>query len=254
MKLLRTWTIIEMTLLQLFRRQITLILLIVIPTVFFLVVYYTTTDRVVPFKLATVSETTMIEVSERSESLVFIGVAAVGFLASFLALNLVQKNAIVHRRMVLCGYRSWEIFAALFFVLLIMVSLLAIYVSTALNLFFDLNNAYGVFLGMFAAGMVYGSYGLLSGIIIRGELEGILLIVLLANIDAGWLQNPLFYEGAQNKEFIRYLPAWFPSQVSLTAAFTDHLFTKSLLYAMIYGFGLLGIGLLFYIFKMRIFR
>lgn len=248
------YTVTTMSLRQLLRRHIILILFVVIPTVFFLVVHFTTSERIVPFRLSTISENTIVQVSERNESLIFIGVAAVGFLSSFLGLNLVQKNVQVHRRMVLCGYRSWEIFFALFTVLFIMVIFLAVYTGAVLHLFFDPDNVWGVFLGMFGTGIVYGSYGILSGVIIKGELEGILLIVLLANIDAGWLQNPLFYEGAQHKEFIRYLPAWFPSQVSLTAAFSDYSFANSLGYSMLYGFGLMGSGLLLYIFKMRIFR
>ena len=229
-------------------------LLLVIPSLFFWVVDFTTSTRITPFKLATVSEKTYIEVPARDESLIFIGVAAVGFLASFLGLNLVQKNAEVHRRMVLTGYRSWEIFIALFTVLLFTVGLLAIYVGTALQLFFTPHSLAGTLLGIFSAGMVYGSYGILSGVLIRGELEGMLLIVLLANIDAGWLQNPLFYDGAQHQEFIRYLPAWFPSQATLTAAFTSHSFVKSLGLSALYGLGLLLVGLLLYIFKMRLFK
>jgi hypothetical protein len=254
MNMQRTWTMLQAMLLQLSRKHITLVLLVVIPSVFLGVVDLTTTDRKVPFKLATVSEQTFVEVSERHESLVFIGVAAVGFLASFLGLNLVQKNAAVYRRLLLCGYRSWEIFLALACVLFVVVVLLALYVGLAFTLFFDARDFGGVLAGLFAAGLVYGSYGILSGVLIRGELEGILLIVLLANIDAGWLQNPLFYEGAQNKVFIRYLPAWFPSQTTFMAAFTDHNYTGSLGYSLVYGFGLLAAGIVFYMYKMRLFR
>lgn len=254
MKWKRIWSVTEITLLQLIRRRITLVLLLVIPSLFFWVVDFTTSKRISPFKLATVSEETYIEVPARDESLVFIGVATVGFLASFLGLNLVQKNVGVHRRMVLAGYRSWEIFIALFAVLFFTVGLLALYVGLALHLFFTPQNLTGTLLGVFSAGVVYGSYGILSGVLIRGELEGMLLIVLLANIDAGWLQNPLFYDGAQHQEFIRYLPAWFPSQATLTAAFTSHSFVKSLGFSALYGLGLLLVGLLLYTYKMRIFQ
>ncbi len=254
MKFRRILTGFDLTLRQLWRRRITLLLLLVIPSVFYWVVYYTTSERIVPFKLASISEDTLIEVAEQHESLVFIGLAAVGFLASFMGLNLVQKNAGVHRRMVLCGYRPWEIFAALLGVLALAVLVLALYVGGGLCLFFEPENLPGVILGFFAAGMVYGSYGILAGALIQGELEGILLIVLLANIDAGWLQNPLFYEGAQHKEFIRYLPAYFPSQASLTAAFSAFSFKKALAWSALYGCGLLLAGMIFYHFKTKIYR
>lgn len=254
MNLQRIGISIRLTLRQLLRRRITLLLLLVIPSVFYWVVYYTTTQREVFFKLSSISEDTLIEVSERSESMVFIGVAAVGFLASFMGMNLVQKNAMVHRRLVLCGYRSWEIFVSIFAVLALTVLLLAVYVGGALYLFFDPEDFFGVVLGFFAAGMVYGSYGILTGAFVRGELEGILLIVLLANIDAGWLQNPLFYEGAQHQEFIRYLPAYYPLQLSLTTAFSDFGYGKALGFSSLYAAGLMLVGLFFYHLKMRIFK
>lgn len=40
---------------------------------------------------------------------------------------------------------------------------------------------------------MYSCYGLMVGAISLHELEGIFLIVLLANIDVGWLQNPSYY-------------------------------------------------------------
>ncbi len=90
-------------------------------------------------------------------------------------------------------------------------------------------------LGFILIGYVYGCYGLLVGAVFRSELEGILLIVLLTNIDVGWLQNPIFYSEAQNKAIIRWLPAFFPSQSSMISAFTDHSIWKSVLLSICYG-------------------
>ena len=70
---------------------------------------------------------------------------------------------------------------------------------------------------------------------ISGELEGILLIVLLANIDAGWLQNPLFYADAQNQIIIRFLPAFFPSQTAILASFSDYSVTWNIIASFLYG-------------------
>jgi hypothetical protein len=90
------------------------------------------------------------------------------------------------------------------------------------------------------------------GSMIKGELEGILLIVLLVNIDAGWLQNPLFYAGAQHQVIIRYLPAYFPSQTAITASFTDYQGTMASFKSLLYGFVFLLLSMIFFITKMRI--
>ena len=106
--------------------------------------------------------------------------------------------------------------------------------------------------GLALTGFLYGGYGMAVGSMIKGELEGILLIVLLFNIDAGWLQNPLFYAGAQHQVIIRYLPAYFPSQTAITASFTDYPRILASAKSLLYGFGFLILSMLFFINKMRI--
>ena len=38
----------------------------------------------------------------------------------------------------------------------------------------------------------------------------------------GWLQNPIYYAHAQNQVVIRSLPGYWPSQVAMAAAFSEH--------------------------------
>lgn len=243
-----------MTAKEMVRNRFALILLFTIPALFFSLVWLTTGDNPVAFKLASISENTIVEVSSRQESLIFIGVAAVGLLTSFLALNLIQKGADVNQRLVLCGYRPGELLLAKLFVLLCVVVLISCYVGAILLAFFRPRHFPFVVLGFALAGVVHSCYGLLVGAIVRRELEGVLLIVLLVNIDAGWLQNPIYYAEAQNKALIRHLPAYFPSQASIVSAFTDHGMYRPFVGSIIYGSILLFISLLIYFWRMRIKR
>lgn len=243
-----------MTAKELLRRRIVILLLFLIPTLFYAIVALTTTERLIIFKLASVSEDTFVEVSERSESLIFIGIAAVGLLTSFLALTLVQKNDETNRRLILCGYRPPELIVAKLLVLGAVTVLIATFVAGMLPLFFHPEHFAMVVAGFALGGYVYSCYGLLIGSIFRRELEGILFIVLLVNIDAGWLQNPIFYAEAQNKAIIRNLPAYFPSQTSIISAFTDYSSTNPLMWSLIYGTVLLGGAVLIYWWRARIHR
>ena len=109
-----------------------------------------------------------------------------------------------------------------------------------------------VTLGFLLVGFVYGSYGMLIGTIFRGELEGILFIVLLANLDIGWLQNPVFYIAAQNTAFIRSLPSFFPSQVSIVLAFSEYSITHAVCGSIVYGLVFLIMALLIYSLRMQV--
>jgi hypothetical protein len=203
----------------LLRNRLTLSLLIAIPAVFLGAVYLTSGLSDVDFKLAYINK--IIKVKELDLNLIFMAAALVGFLASFYALVLVQKNRQTYRRLLLCGFALPNLLVSYFITQAIVNAILAAYLTGVLSFFFGLNNFFGVFSGLFLMGVVYASYATLVASLVSGYLEGILLIVLLANIDAGWLQNPLFYAGAENQAIIRYLPGFYPSQATLIKAFTN---------------------------------
>lgn len=248
----RIATSVSMILRMLMRRRIVLLLLLVIPAVFLTTVALTTSERLVPFRLASIEEEPYIEVSEEEISMVFFAVATAGFLMSFLGLSLIQKHSAVNRRLVLCGYHPVELLVANFLALIGMILFVGVYVAALSSLFVEMEHPALLVAGLCLSGLVYGCYGLLVGTLIRGELEGILLIVLLVNIDAGWLQNPLFYAEAQNQVIIRYLPAYFPSQTSIIASFTDYGATRPILLSLVYGGLFLALAMLIFFTKMRV--
>lgn len=242
----------KMTLREILRSPLTITLLFVIPLVFFAVVAYTTSSDPVVFGLPAVSDDTLVSVDQRHASLVVIGSAAVGFLAAFLMMTVIQRNAQAHRRLILGGQPVTEVLLAKVLVLGVTAGVVTLFVGLLLRIWFE-PLYWGVTMqGLFAIGIVYGAYGMLVGAIARRDLEGILLVVLLANIDAGWLQNPVYYTNAPNSEFIRTLPAFYPVQAAIIGAFTDHAAGGALLRGVLYSAGLGGAAFLFYALRMRV--
>ena len=133
-----------------------------------------------------------------------------------------------------------------------MIVSIAMYIGILTRLFFSIDHFFLLVIGLVLIGFVYGSYGLLVGSLIKGELEGILLIVLLVNVDAGWLQNPLFYAEAQNQIIIRFLPAYYPSQTAIIASFTDYSAINAIFNSLLYGIIFFAIAMLIFYNKMRI--
>jgi len=247
---------VAMTLRQLLRSRIVLLLLFIVPTLFYAIIILTTTDEAIAFQLGSLpansaGQPVVVQVGKQPEALVFIGLAAVGLLTAFLAMNLVQRQLGATRRLVLCGYRPTELVTAKLVVLVAVIVAISAYVVAALPLFFDPRHMLGVALGFALIGWVYGCYGLLVGALFRRNLEGILFVVLLANIDAGWLQNPIFYADADNQAIIEALPAFFPAQVSMIAAFTDHAVARPAIAALLYGAALLVLALVVFGLRVR---
>ena len=224
---------------DLFRRRIALFLLFVVPALFDAVVLATTASRQIDVTLGSLAEgyettgTSLDQwaaafsddgtrtLDERKLSLVFLGAAAVSFLACFLAFNLVHKRRDVDRRLVLAGYRAHEVLVAKLLVLLFLVALLAVYESLIVSPWVLPKHFGGLTLGFFFGGLIYGCLGMLVGALVRGELEGVFVIVFLTNIDAGWLQNPIYFAHSESKSLIQSLPGYGPIQLAVVNAFTD---------------------------------
>jgi hypothetical protein len=170
----RIYESLSMILWMLFRRRIALILLAIIPVVFLSIVVITTPEKLLPFRLASLNKEVIIEISEKGISLIFLTVASAGFLVSFLALNLIQRNNEVNRRLIICGYHPIELLISILLALVIMISLISIYVGLLANAFFSIEHLLSFIFGLTLVGFVYGCYGLAVGSVIKDELEGIL--------------------------------------------------------------------------------
>jgi len=252
MRAKRVITGLSMILRMLFRRRIILIALVVIPVIFLTIVELTAPTRIIPFRLASLDIRVFIRESLKEIALVFFAVTSSGFLVSLLALNLIQIESDVNRRLVICGYHPFEILLSNLFALLLMILTIAVYIGLLINSFVPISHLPAFIFGLMLIGFVYGCYGLAIGSLIKGKLEGVFFIVMLANIDAGWLQNPMYYAEAHNNVIIRYLPAYFPSQSAIIAAFTDYSGANARFYSILYGTGFLILALLIFYDKMRI--
>ena len=242
---------LSMILRMLVRQKIVIILLLIIPAFFLTIVEFTTSDRMLPFQLASLDDDVFINISEKGISFIFFAVASSGFLVSFLALNLIQKNNPVNRRLIICGYHPIELLISILLALFLVVVLIALYAGILTNAFYTIDNLGRFILGLVLIGFVYGSYGLAIGSLVKAELEGILMIVLLVNIDVGWLQNPLFYAEAQNQIIIKFLPAYFPSQTAIITAVTDYSASNAIGNGIVYGLVFLIFSMLIFFYKMR---
>lgn len=241
----------SMNLKMLLRRRIVLLLLTIIPALFIAMVRFTSSSNDVYFQLGIANDSELVKAVELNVALVFVSLATIGFLASFLSLNLVQEYEQSNRRLVICGYRPVELVMGNLVVMLTMIIILVLSVWSVIQIFFDPVNSYQLFIGMILMGVTYGSYGLMVGSLVKGNLEGVLSVVILANIDAGWIQNPLYFSGAQNKFIIELLPAYYPSQVSIASAFTDFPIGTTLMTSLGYCMIFLFLAILISYFKLR---
>jgi len=234
-----------------FRNRMTFLLIIMIPAIFYFIAVYTTSTIPMLIRIASAPEEKVILVKPREIGLIYIGLAAAGFIASFFALNLMQRNTLAKKRQILCGYSTFELCLSKLALILGVVIVLGIYTAALGFFLMDPKHISGVILGYILCGFVYGSFGMLAGSIFRRELESILVIVLLANLDIGWLQNPIFYAASPNKLIIKLLPGFNPSQIAVVSAFTDFSVNRQVIFSLLYGSVFLVLSMIIFSIKMK---
>lgn len=242
-----------MTVRELARQRLALALALLVPAVFFGVVLLTSGDRALPVTLAAAAAP-VTRVAGLRLSLVFISIAAAGLVSAFFAASLVHRQLEGNRRLALCGYRASELIAARLAVLLGIVSVTSLYTWLLLAAVARPAFPVGVLLGIALGAFVYGCYGLFVGTAVRREIEAIFAILILINIDAGWLQNPVYYEPARRKWLIEALPAYFPAQVAYLAAFTKDSVVGLVAWSLVYGSALALAAFVLYTIRMRVVR
>jgi hypothetical protein len=178
---------------ELLRNRLVLVLAALLPLISFAFAVLSTGERTIAVRLAQAPLAVLTEATERDQAILFLAVAAVGLMSAFFGANLVQQRVEANRRLVLCGYRASELIAAKLLVLCCITAAVSLYTLLLLIPLVQPMRPGGVFLGLWLAAWVYGAYGLLVGSVLRRELETVFAIVLLINLDAGWLQNPVYY-------------------------------------------------------------
>jgi hypothetical protein len=237
---------------MLMRQKIVLLLLVGIPTLFIFIVQLTGSARDILFEVGIAETKTMIKATEANVSLIFVSMAIIGFLSSFVSLSLVQQYKSVNRRLVICGYYPVELMLSALTVMFFIIVLLVLCIGFSMQFFFQPLYFWPMLLGMLFNGLIYGGYGMLVGYMTNGALEGTLTVILLANIDAGWLQNPLILSEARNKIIIQLLPAYYPTQLSVGAAFADVPLQRSIFICLAYMLFFFGAAFLISYYDMRI--
>jgi hypothetical protein len=220
----RTWAALacltEISLRELWRNKLGLVLLLGIPALFIGVVQWTSGRLAVPIKLFYAAETVRVVLSQRSITLVFASAAVTGFLVAYYALVLYHQDFEYYRYTVFLGLRPGAFAAARFLLFLLVSAAIALLITVLLGQLMELRQPMSVFLGFLLTGVTYGAFGGIVGSLSRGFLPALLIAALLVDLDAAWLQNPVYYSWAQDSAIIRALPAFYPCQMLFASAFT----------------------------------
>lgn len=214
------WLVMRQSALELWRNPLGLVLLVVIPAVFIGMIVWTASEKSMPLKLFFGEETVSLMLTQRQIGLVFVCAAVSGFLAAYYALILFHRDLAYFRYCAFMGLSPVVFTAARFTAFVGITATLAGITTFGLSRVTTLEQPFSVFAGFLLITVIYGAYGGIVGVLSRSFMPALLFIVLLADLDAAWLQNPVYYSAAQESAVIQWLPAYYPCQMVFAGAFT----------------------------------
>ncbi|WP_031055885.1 integral membrane protein [Streptomyces ochraceiscleroticus] len=204
------------TLLGHLRNRLALLLAVVFIPAWIAVARLCAPDRPLRFALDAAGTDALARASHVSE--VANALAAVTLVTGFVMFMETFKAGELDRRLLLAGYPRVPMLLAKVAAVALIAALLALYTTALLWFALPVRQLGPLALAVLGAGLAYGGIGLLLGSLVRGELEGFFLVIMLSLVDTG-LQNPVL--NVADLPGLAALPLYGANQLALAAAFTS---------------------------------
>lgn len=174
------------------------------------------------------------------------GLNVLTMILGFMFYHSAHRSLSFDKRLARAGLGRFGFILAKATALLIVTAIVALYTVLILIAFWHFpNNTFEVWLSFWLVSLIYASLGLLLGMLLKSELAGFFIIIMVSMMDT-FLQNPIGNPAA-NKDFLKYFPSYSSTQLGVAGGFT-HLFPSSqvlLAVGWFVGFLLVGLGIFY---------
>ena len=222
------------------RNRLAIGLLIAFVPIWYYIMGAMTPDAPVEFKFRATQA--IMQVNGHDLSLLTAGISAITLIVGFMFFTSTRKDTQFDRRLVLSGYSQPLLILGKLTGLVVVTALVSLYTSIVLYAFWRPEAFPLVWLGFWCAALIYGAFGLLLGVLVKSELAGFFLIIMVSMMDT-FLQNPVDNPVA-NQEFLKFFPSYAPTQVYVAGGFTHLAPDRNVLISLawVVGFALLGLA------------
>ncbi len=223
------------------RNRLALGLLLVFVPLWFFVMGVMIPDTPVAFKL--MSTGALLRVDGHDLTVVTAGFNALTLIVGFMLYATTRRNAAFDRRLVLCGYARSTLLLAKLSALVGVAVLVACYATVVLAAFWPSPTLPFVGLGFVGDALIYGTLGVLLGVLVGNELAGFFLVIMVSLLDT-FLQAPVENPLA-NKPFLAAFPSYGPMQVAVSGGFRHAFPVTAFLLSLAWMalFAALGVGI-----------
>ena len=145
---------------------------------------------------------------------------ATTLIMGFVGLTVMRQSETVDQRLVLCGHSRAALVLGRLVALGLASLAVAVYATGVLALFFPVRHVAVVAAGSFVAVAAYVAIGMLVGVVLPGDVEGLFFIIMLSIVDT-FMQNPIG-SAAANHQVVEFFPSYLPMQMVVAGALTNH--------------------------------
>lgn len=176
-------------------------------------------------------------------TLISAGLNALSLIVGFAIFDAIRRTLAFDKRLVFAGYRQASLIGAKTLSIGIIAIGVAVYAALVLLGFWrpSLPGWFAIVAGYAVIALTYGAFGLLLGVLVKGDLEGFFLIIMGGLMDT-FLQNPLGNPLA-NKPILEWFPSFGPMQFAVGGAFAHATLWKHLGLGLAWAAGFAVCGL-----------
>ena len=224
------------------RNRLAWVLLVVFVPVWYLLIGSMIPHVGTGFRLRATGATLVVDAHDLT--LITAGLSAITLITGFVVFAAVRRSRSFDRRLVLSGYRPAALIAAKTSAALVQAVAVGAYAAIILLLFWRPAAVWSVAVTFMLAAATYAAFGLLIGVVVRGDLEGFFLIIMISMLDT-FLENPVDNPLA-NKPLLEFFPSYAPTQFAAAGAFHHQALASmaGLSLAWTAAFALLGLAVL----------
>ncbi len=199
------------------RNRFALLLILVLVPFWITTVHLVVTHDVVRFPLHSTGR--VIAAAGNDISVISGGMNVVALIVGFMMFTVTFRGGAFDQRLVLAGYPRVHLVLGKAAALAVAATLICAYAVAVISVLWHPHRPVLLAVSLLSAALPYGAIGVLLGALVREELQGMFLIILLTSLDSS-LQNPVANPSTGNP-VLHYLPSYGAMQTAVGAGFLD---------------------------------
>ncbi|MEO8785413.1 MAG: hypothetical protein ABI221_03945 [Candidatus Saccharimonadales bacterium] len=207
-----------------------------------------TPSAAVPFRFAATNS--FIQINGHHLIFLTAGINVLSLILGFMFFHSARRSLAFDQRLTRAGLNRAQFMAAKVIALAITTAALSLYTMLVLLAYWHSPvNIVEVWLSFWLVSLLYGSFGLLLGVVLNSELAGFFIVIMLSQVDV-FLQIPIDNPAA-NQSYLHLLPSYGAVQLTTAGAFTHVFPMRQFLLSLSWIAGFLGLALVAFYLRTR---